>query len=330
MTIRSILFAALLPASLVACGGGGDTTIVPAGAHTHYVVNKVNVPTNNTQSRDDGLDLNGDKTVDNQLGMVLGTLAGQGIMVQASVDTAVNNGEINLLVDVQTTDFTNAAAAGMAVYLGDNPSPAACSSSTDTVCGNQLKGGASFGIDPSSPNDAALAGKFIGGTFSGGGPTANLDLQISLGGNSPVPLSLIGARIQASGVTATAIGNVILAGAITQDDLNNHVLPAVHDNVLLPILAKDCPGAVATCPAGMPNCVQGPPMCNCMDGSGGKQVIALLDTMPADCMITLDEIKNNGLFSSLLAPDVTIEGMPALSLGLAATAVSATFTPPGQ
>jgi hypothetical protein len=324
MTIRSILFAALLPASLVACGGGGDSTIVPAGAHTHYVVNKVNVPTNNTQSRDDGLDLNGDKTVDNQLGMVLGTLAGQGIMVQASVDTAVNNGEINLLVDVQTTDFTNAAAAGFSVYLGDNPSPAACSSTTDTVCGNQLKGGASFGIDPASPTDAALAGKFIGGTFSGGGPTANLDLQISLGGTSPVPLSLIGARVQASGVTATAIGAVILAGAITQDDLNNHVLPAVHDNVLLPILKKDCPNAVAT-PG--PN---GPPTCGCADGSGGKQVIALLDTMPADCTITLDEIKNNGLFSSLLAPDVTIEGMPALSLGLAATAVSATFTPPGQ
>jgi hypothetical protein len=318
MTIRSILFAALLPASLIACGSSGTDVIVPTGMHTHYVVNKVNVPTNNTQSRDDGLDLNGDKTVDNQLGMVLGTLAGQGIDVQTSVDTAVNKGSINLLVDVQTTDFTNAAAAGMQVYLGDNPSPAPCTDANDTVCGLQLKGGAMFGISPTSPDNAALAGKFIGGTFTGG--PGDLDLQISLGGTSPVDLSLIGARVQASGVTATAIGSVILAGAITQDNLNNKVLPAVHDNVLLPILAKDCPGATAA----------DAPTCKCADGSGGKQVIALLDTMPADCTITLDEIKNNGLFSSLLAPDVTIDGMPALSLGLKATAVAAVFTPAGE
>src|SRR5947209_13290912 len=42
-----------------------------------------------------------------------------------------NTGSISLLVDVQTTDFTNAAAAGVSVYLGDNPSPPACSSSTE-------------------------------------------------------------------------------------------------------------------------------------------------------------------------------------------------------
>ena len=321
MVIRPFLFAALLPATLVACGGGGDTVIVPAGAHTHYVINKVQVPTNNTQSRDFGLDLNGDKTVDNQLGMVLGTLAGQGIDVQTSVDSAVAKGSIILLADVQTTDFTSASAAGFELFLGDSTTvmPKPCTDTTDMVCGHHLTGTGMFTIAANSPTDAALTGKIIGGTFTTATP-GDIQLQITLGGTTPISLSLIGARIQASGISATGITSAILAGAITQDDLNNHVLPAVHDNVLLPILAKDCPNATA---ADVPGC-------KCTSGSGGAQVISLLDTMPADCTITLDEIKNNGLFSSLLAPDVMIDGMPALSLGLKATAVAGTFTPAGQ
>ena len=123
-------------------------------------------------------------------------------------------------------------------------------------------------------------------------------------------------------MSATGVMSAILAGAITQDDLNNHVLPAVHDNVLLPILDKDCPGRTAL----------DAPACKCKDASGGKQVISLLDTSPADCNVTLDEIKNNGLFSSLLAPDVMLDvnGVltPALSLGLKATAVAGAFTQP--
>jgi hypothetical protein len=44
-------------------------------------------------------------------------------------------------------------------------------------------------------------------------------------------------------------------------------------------------------------------------------------------VITLDEIRNNSLIQSLLAPDVTLEGQPALSLGFGVTAVKAAFTP---
>jgi hypothetical protein len=48
----------------------------------------------------------------------------------------------------------------------------------------------------------------------------------------------------------------------------------------------------------------------------------------SDCMITVDEIKNNSLIVSLLAPDVTVEGMQALSLGVSVHAVVATFSGP--
>src|SRR6478672_9959941 len=98
----------LLPLSLAAaCGGdSGGGTIVPEGMHYHYVANQVNVPTNNTQARAYGLDLNNDGTVDNQLGMVLGTLSSMGFDIQTLADTDVANGSILMLADYQTTGFT--------------------------------------------------------------------------------------------------------------------------------------------------------------------------------------------------------------------------------
>ena len=89
MLNRKSLFVALLPASIIACGGGGGT-IVPAGPHTHYVADNIYVPTNNNEAREDGLDLNGDGTVDNQLGMVLSALASTaGFDIQGTINKSV-------------------------------------------------------------------------------------------------------------------------------------------------------------------------------------------------------------------------------------------------
>src|SRR5215471_2883908 len=109
--IRSSLIAALVPASLFACSGGGQPK--PEGMHYHYVVNQINVPTNNTQARAYGLDLNGDGTVDNQLGMVLGTLSSMGFDIQGNINTSVADGGIIVLVDFQTPSFDSAAGAGI-------------------------------------------------------------------------------------------------------------------------------------------------------------------------------------------------------------------------
>ena len=54
----------------------------PPPGHHHYVIDSLLVPTNNTMARDYGFDLNNDGAIDNQLGMVLGTLASMGLDVQ--------------------------------------------------------------------------------------------------------------------------------------------------------------------------------------------------------------------------------------------------------
>src|SRR5689334_13759302 len=60
--------------AVAACASDPDP-IEYTGATQRFVVDAIQVPMHNTQAREYGIDLNGDKTVDNQLGMVISTLA---------------------------------------------------------------------------------------------------------------------------------------------------------------------------------------------------------------------------------------------------------------
>lgn len=304
-SLRQVLFSlAILPASLVACGGGDDGAEPPSGPHHGYVVDSVSVPD------DKPFDLDGNGVKDNALGQVLGILSGQGFDVQGSLDEAVAQGTIILLYDLQTPDFTSAAGAGLRVKLGDNPNPPACTDANDLVCGHHLEGDATFELSANSPADAGVDGKIAGGVFTEAA-AGNISLQIALAGSDPINLDLIGAKAKGTGITADGIGEMLLAGAISEDQLNNDVLPAIHAQ-LGPIIAEDCDAAA------------GPPECGCVADSTGSTIISFFDD-DADCGVTLDEIKNNGLIQSVLSPDVTIDGVDALSLTVSTTAVGATF-----
>ncbi|MDQ3366334.1 MAG: hypothetical protein M3680_12990 [Myxococcota bacterium] len=284
----------------------------PEGPHYTYVASEVLVPTNNSQAREYGLDLNGDKTVDNQLGMVLGTLAGQGFNVQDTIDEAVAEGSIILLADFQTTSFESTTGAGLQIKLGDKATamPAPCTDPADPLtCGKHLTGTGVFTVAAGSPQNAAVTGKIIGGTFTGG--PGDISLQIALGGTAGIQLDLIGARAKATGLSENGMESIIIGGALSKNDLDTKVIPAIHAQIA-PIIAADCTNMT-------------PPDCGCMAGSTGKTVLNLFDSMPKDCTVTVDEIKNNTLIQSLLAPDVTINGVMALSLGLKAKAVKGTF-----
>jgi hypothetical protein len=118
-----------------------------------------------------------------------------------------------------------------------------------------------------------------------------------------------------------------LGGAITEEALNDDILPALH-TILGDTIAEDCTATSAPC---------------CADGSTGQLLIDLFDeSEPQDCMVTLEELKNNSLISSLLAPDVDLfNGEPvqanfdprqdgvkdSLSLGIGFEAVGGVFTP---
>lgn len=313
--IPSILFLSTA-LSLTACGGGGSDDITPEGPVHSYVVSQVSVPTSTAMATEFGLDLDGNKVVDNALGMVLATLSGY-FNVQAAITGAVDAGDIVLLMDLQTKSYSSAGAVGLQVHLADTArvTPAPCTSTTDTVCRHHLDGTGTFFIAADSPTEALVTGKIAGGTFNGGPGT--LSLQIALGGTDAVQLDLIGARAKATGMSDDKIESVTLAGALTQNDLNTKVLPAIRDQIV-PVIADDC------------TMLTMPPDCGCPMGSTGKTILGLLDTTPKDCSVTLEEIQNAPLIKSLLAPDVTVNGQMALSLGLKVSAVKATFPSPNK
>jgi hypothetical protein len=325
---------------LVGCGSKSPGTIVPEGPHYHYVVNQALVPISSPQADEFGIDIGSalsnkpDGMVDNQLGRVLATLTLQGFDIQGALDKAVAEGTIILLVDVQTKDFTTSSAAGVDVLLGDSPNPSACNGSADMYtctmptppampvcsgCGHHLDGHGMFNVSADSPSNAPLGGKIMGGTFTGG--PGEITLQIALGGATPITLDLVDAYARVSMFDPTMIGNAILAGALTQDQLHTTVLPNIQMQ-LAPIITRDC------------NMLTMPPGCGCTDGTTGSTIISLFDKSPADCAVTLDELENNSLIKSLLAPDVCSTSkcaMPdALSLGVKVSAVPGAFTVPGQ
>lgn len=324
------LFAATAAVSIGACGGG-DESITPTGPHYHYVMNKILVPTNATQSAEYSLDLNGNGTADNSIGTALGALSNFGFDIQAAVDKGVLGGKLIALVDVQTPDFSSSSGTGIRFFLGDNPQPAACSGPSDVVtctsakpavcmgCGHHLASG-SFSIAASSPDDPAIAGKVTGGTFTGG--PGSMTLLISLGDAAPIRFDLIQARVKASGMSEATIGTVsgstasggfVLAGALTQDNVDSVVFPGIEAQIASTVM-KDC---------GMPTA----PGCGCTINSAGKGIIDALDK-DDNCVVSIAEIK--AIASAVLQPDLTIDGKPAYSAGLKATAVKATFTVPGQ
>ena len=279
------------------------------GNHAHYVVDRVMVPTTNNQAMMYGLDLDNNGSVDNLIGQDLATIAGMGANVQGGVDTAVNTGQILMLADIQTTAFDNASDAGFTLYAGTNPMPMPCSSPSDTTCRHHLDGTGTFDV-AAMPRDPALSGSFVSGTYTGG--PGHLPIQISVEGAN-LSLDLIGARVKVM-ATSTNITSAILAGGVTVTDRDTKIYPALSTAFNAQI-ATDCTALTS------------PPGCGCASGSNGATLISLFDKSPADCNISVDEIKNNSLVQLLFAPDVMLEGQQCLSVGVSVTAVPATFTP---
>ncbi|HET7505292.1 MAG TPA: hypothetical protein VFK02_29940, partial [Kofleriaceae bacterium] len=203
---------------LAACGGDdGEAKIVPEGDHHGYVISKVQAaPVGSELPSALGLDL-GSKTgtkldgkVDNQLGQIFGLLATAKIDANAALADAINTGAIILLVDFQTKDFATSNAAGLSVKFGENPNPAACDA--NMVCGNHLKGTATFSVTADSPTDAALGGKIENGTFNS--QAGDISIKITFGSGSPIELALLHARVKASGISDTGIMTATVGGLI--------------------------------------------------------------------------------------------------------------------
>jgi hypothetical protein len=316
--------------SVVACGGGSgdsgpDAAITPTGTHYGYVISKVSLPPGPLapQVAPYSIDLGSptsnklDNSADNVLGASLATLATIGMFdIQGTLTEAVDRGNIILLADVQTESFTTAGASSFGVKVGATPTPKPCTDDADlATCGQHLKGGAAFTIASDSPTNDSLKGGFVNGTFSAG--PGDLSLQIALGSTQPIALNLVRARIKATSVSDTGM-TAIVGGLLLAQELNDHVLPAVHDQ-LNAILLRDCG----------PELDRHLPDCGCH--GTGTLLQGEFDKSPEDCLVSIDEVKNDGLTAGLLMPDTCstascpANAADALSIGIKIEAVKASF-----
>lgn len=299
---------AALPDAGPADGGpadGGPTDGGPAARRT-YVIDSLSQPQTSGEAAEVGVDLDGDGTVDNQLGQALASLmAATGGDARGDLDEVVARGEVLLLIEARSASFSGDGLAEGRVLLGESPSPMPCATPEDLVCGAHLSGAGTFGvITPAGP---LTEGTLASGRLAFGPGDAWIAVSL-LGETALVPIAWAQVRAR---LGAEELDQGILAGAITDDDVDTAVLPALHAGAAA-IVARDCDG--------------GP----CPSGSEGEAMLGLFDT-DDDGDITLEEVRANGLLASLLAPDLDLDGdgtNDALSIGVGFTAVGATFSSP--
>jgi len=311
---------AVFSIALAACHGHGkggfvpDADVDPDGgqplAAHRFVMSKQKIPSTTQQAKDFAFDLDGNGSIDNQLGGVMASTAAQGFNVQTPADIAVDRGQILMLAEVRADSLDISAFATFQMFTGTNPNPAACSGPSDQVCRKHLTGSASFIVSPATSHDPPLSGA-IGASMLVAGP-GRLQLQTTILGATPVALDLIGARVKLRMTTSNTYDGSV-GGAVKKTDVETKVFPRIQA-AGNEVIQRDCTSLVS------------PPGCGCAPSSAGQSFVQLFDSSK-NCNISIDEIKNNTLIQSMFMPDVTIDGQQAVSIGVGITGVKATFTP---
>lgn len=316
--IRSIAFTLLFAACIAEHGATpGDASptspdVTPALGHHHYVIDSIQLPANNAEARLLGQDVDGDLVIDNQLGMVLAASETMGFAVQPTLTESLARGASITLLDVTAKDFAADPAATLATFVGTSPMPAACAG--DGSCAHHLAGDATFVIEREAARDPALAAVLAAGTLTAlPGPIA-LPVPAMFGGDA-MTVSVIGARITASRLSAAKVLSIRIAGGIPSREIDATVLPALG-RAAQSAIGRDCSAPTH------------PPACGCAPGSRGELQVRFFDQAPSDCQVTTSELRESPLVQSLLRPDILIDGQPVLSFGYSATAVSARFAEP--
>jgi hypothetical protein len=298
----------------------------------------VTVPENAQQVRDFGLNIDGDANnrPDNALGGILSALRQQNVDAQVWLTDAIRSGSVLWLHSLQATGLADSQPANWRIYQG------LASASPPNFDGHDA-----FELDPTASTSDVIPGILVGGQFEGGPGTATL--PISLGGGAPVRLHLVGARVRAR-VSASGCSEGVLGGALTSDELQQHVLPGLQ-GLMNSEIANDgpdglhpvaCPTDASACPTSLggeaTSCDSARNLCV---SSTSKTLLNLFD-VNKDGNIALDELRDNTLIRALLAPDVDLfdasgafhplaDGVKdSLSIGVGFTCKPASFTAPGE
>ena len=293
------------PTLAVICGDGRPTTT------RQFVIDSFDAPTDASEAYRLAFDVDNDGTRDNTVFESLATFgsAVPELELQPTINSLLAGGSLLQLLESELGD----SCAQTTLYLGEdrdiplNP--------TDNFSGEE-----SFRV-VGTPRGRMFGARVEHAVF--GGPNGSSELRLPLfGSTAPIDLPLVEAQIRYivndDGAVEGAIG-----GAIRADVVDGVVLPSLAQ-ALQDVVTRDCSGGT-------------PPLC-CPDMSGGRTVVNVFDDNE-DCVISIDEIRGDGLIQSIFAPDVdlynggvlepNVDGIDdAASIGLGFTAVNAFFLTP--
>jgi hypothetical protein len=268
------------------------------------VVSKITLP-NTTTAAVVGVDYNGDGTVDNALGSILGALSGisGSTNMQGTIDGAVNSGATLMLMRLLARNYTNEPTAQLWNWTARQQK--CCSTpSAPLACRQQALAGCFNGkhtFTPIQSSASQLSGSIKGGALRfGPGP---MRLRFALSGYGVLDLTLKAAHVRGH-YDGKGIRDAVLAGVLDKNELNNKLVPAIA--VMLTTILKDASVDKTT-----------------------KDTIRTLFDANNDGIIATTEVANNALIKTFLAGDVDVDkdGSPEISLGLLFSAVPAVIKP---
>lgn len=262
-----------------------------------FLVSELFIPDTSATAKENGVDLDGDGTVDNKLGTILALVAQQGgdFDINVSVNAEITEGNLLLVgrmfVDQWGNDDEVLAQVLQAVVVDATP----------VFEGNDV-----VALNPDTPQDLYLCGRLINNTLEAGPDNLRIVFPIPEIGTLDITLAkaqLIGRTLE------TGWEDVIIGGGLSKHEIETKLYPTVLD-WLNDEIQEDPTGSMATTVLDMLDD-------NCVDSIEG------CDPKPAGCaadgVIHVDELKCNALLNSALAPDVDLSGdgvKDHISLGL--------------
>jgi hypothetical protein len=257
----------------------------PDCQHVQYVISSATTPTSNAEATALGCDVDGNGTVDNQLGKVLVAFrnVSSSIDPQMAIDRGFMQGKIILLSDVEyRPSLSDPTVTGMRTFVGTHD-PSDGLSAPEFYQGN----GRFFPMPPGG----AFGGQIMGGNGLYGPGTLPVTLPFFVG--NPTAINLVDARVLGQFAPQTIMGGKI-CGAIPATTLVNMVFPALADGISA---AVKLGGATAATLRGLFD----------TDGSCGTDPDCTPDSPSVCHCISASEVGGNSIVRSLLSPDLDLD-----------------------
>ncbi|MDY0001674.1 MAG: hypothetical protein RBU30_10295 [Polyangia bacterium] len=260
-----------------------------SGTVHEFLISELYLPDSSTTAHENGVDMNGDGYLDNQLGSILAMFASQfpDLDANAFVNAEIQEGRLLLVVRLLVDQFENDNAILVQLLRA-----VVAHDATPLFDGNDQ-----VALAPDSPHDLFLCGRLKNGILEAG--PGNLSLAVPLLGPGLGPLDLLFMRTQVIGPAGPhGLKNVMVGGGLTRDEIETRFYPWLLEWMQTE-LTTDATGPLAAA------------ILDAYDGQCHPSTAPTCDPTPLGCAsdgeIHPDELSCNPTLSAFFAPSLDID-----------------------